>query len=262
MAWARRCMKTRRFRTTGHAGKGDLLQCGMTFAIEPMINAGRKDIKISDRSLDDCDGGQQPVRAFRAYRRHHSRGAEILTNGGLIQWPTPTLNERTETECHHPKDREDRRDQAAEDRSDAGGGGPRRARRRTGRPRPRAGRARAEAGRKTEEVGKEAGIEVEGVITEALPNAMFRVEIPVGDRRKRSCPCVGQNAAELYPHFAGRPGSCRAFALRSGTRTHPLSLQIVSFGLARIAAETASSGSGGKRSFRRCPSFVCLAHRG
>lgn len=31
---------------------------------------------------------------------------------------------------------------------------------------------------------KEAGIEVEGVITEALPNAMFRVEIPVGDLKK------------------------------------------------------------------------------
>jgi translation initiation factor IF-1 len=32
--------------------------------------------------------------------------------------------------------------------------------------------------------GKEAGIEIEGVITEALPNAMFRVEIPVGDQKK------------------------------------------------------------------------------
>lgn len=32
--------------------------------------------------------------------------------------------------------------------------------------------------------GKEAGIEVEGVIVEALPNAMFRVEIPVGELKK------------------------------------------------------------------------------
>lgn len=31
---------------------------------------------------------------------------------------------------------------------------------------------------------KEAGIEIEGVISEALPNAMFRVEIPVGDQKK------------------------------------------------------------------------------
>ena len=31
---------------------------------------------------------------------------------------------------------------------------------------------------------KEAGIEIEGVIAEALPNAMFRVEIPVGESKK------------------------------------------------------------------------------
>lgn len=31
---------------------------------------------------------------------------------------------------------------------------------------------------------KEAGIEIEGLIVEALPNAMFRVEIPVGDLKK------------------------------------------------------------------------------
>lgn len=32
--------------------------------------------------------------------------------------------------------------------------------------------------------GKEEAIEVEGVIVEALPNAMFRVEIPVGEATK------------------------------------------------------------------------------
>ena len=37
---------------------------------------------------------------------------------------------------------------------------------------------------KDETGGKEPGIEIEGVITEALPNAMFRVEIPVGDLKK------------------------------------------------------------------------------
>jgi translation initiation factor IF-1 len=37
---------------------------------------------------------------------------------------------------------------------------------------------------KPEESTKEAGIEVEGVIAEALPNAMFRVEIPVGENKK------------------------------------------------------------------------------
>jgi len=34
------------------------------------------------------------------------------------------------------------------------------------------------------ESSKEEGIEVEGVITDALPNAMFRVEIPVGETTK------------------------------------------------------------------------------
>lgn len=47
-----------------------------------------------------------------------------------------------------------------------GGGGPRR-------PQP-----------PEDEPQKEPGIEVEGVIAEALPNAMFRVEIPVGDQKK------------------------------------------------------------------------------
>ena len=37
---------------------------------------------------------------------------------------------------------------------------------------------------KEETSTKEAGIEVEGVIVEALPNAMFRVEIPVGELKK------------------------------------------------------------------------------
>ena len=37
---------------------------------------------------------------------------------------------------------------------------------------------------KDETGGKEPGIEIEGVIVEALPNAMFRVEIPLGDQKK------------------------------------------------------------------------------
>lgn len=60
-------------------------------------------------------------------------------------------------------------------------------RRPAGRPGPKARpAAQAPAPRKPapEEPVKEAGIEVEGVVTEALPNAMFRVEIPVGDQKK------------------------------------------------------------------------------
>src|SRR5438874_12189332 len=68
-----------------------------------------------------------------------------------------------------------------------GGGG---ARRRPGGP----GGGRAPSGppsgprkpppEKDDTGGKEPGIEIEGVIAEALPNAMFRVEIPVGDQKK------------------------------------------------------------------------------
>src|SRR5689334_3111834 len=46
------------------------------------------------------------------------------------------------------------------------------------------GGPRKPAPKPEENSGKEAGIEVEGVIAEALPNAMFRVEIPVGENKK------------------------------------------------------------------------------
>ena len=49
-----------------------------------------------------------------------------------------------------------------------------------------------------EDSGKEAGIEVEGVITEALPNAMFRVEIPVGDQKKNVLAHVSGKMRQNY----------------------------------------------------------------
>ena len=66
-------------------------------------------------------------------------------------------------------------------RRPGGGGG-----RPGGGPRPGSGppTPRQPAPEPDDTSGKEAGIEVEGVITEALPNAMFRVEIPVGDQKK------------------------------------------------------------------------------
>jgi translation initiation factor IF-1 len=60
-----------------------------------------------------------------------------------------------------------------------GGGGPR-----PGGGAPGGGGPRPPMQRKPEESGKEAAIEIEGVVTEALPNAMFRVEIPVGETTK------------------------------------------------------------------------------
>lgn len=66
-----------------------------------------------------------------------------------------------------------------------GGGAPRRGGGggRGGPPRPPGGGPPAPRPQ-PEESSKEPGIEIEGVIAEALPNAMFRVEIPVGDQKK------------------------------------------------------------------------------
>lgn len=64
-------------------------------------------------------------------------------------------------------------------------GGPGGQRRGGGGHRPPAGnRPPGPAAPKPEDDSKEPGIEIEGVIAEALPNAMFRVEIPVGDAKK------------------------------------------------------------------------------
>jgi methionyl aminopeptidase len=65
----------------GRKGKGTVLQCGMTFAIEPMINAGRKDIRTKPDgwTIVTKDG------SLSAHFEHTVAivpgGAEILTNG-------------------------------------------------------------------------------------------------------------------------------------------------------------------------------------
>lgn len=62
-------------------GKGDVMKCGMTFAVEPMVNAGRKDIKyLPDRwTIVTADG------SLSAHFEHTlaivNNGAQILTNG-------------------------------------------------------------------------------------------------------------------------------------------------------------------------------------
>lgn len=65
----------------GTSGKHIFLECGMTFAIEPMINAGRKAIKY----LDDRWTIITADRSLSAHFEHTvaitDRGMEILTNG-------------------------------------------------------------------------------------------------------------------------------------------------------------------------------------
>ena len=61
----------------GQRGKGELLQCGMTFAIEPMVNAGRKETKVlSDRwTIATAD---------RKYSAHFEHTVAITPDGTLI----------------------------------------------------------------------------------------------------------------------------------------------------------------------------------
>jgi len=65
----------------GARNKGMLLQCGMTFAIEPMINVGRKEVL----SRDDGWTIARRMEAYPPISRHTvaivPNGAEILTNG-------------------------------------------------------------------------------------------------------------------------------------------------------------------------------------
>jgi methionyl aminopeptidase len=69
----------------GHRGKGEVLQCGMTFAIEPMINAGRKDIKyLSDRWTI--------VTADRSLSAHFEHTVAITPNGAdILTAPDPDV---------------------------------------------------------------------------------------------------------------------------------------------------------------------------
>lgn len=57
--------------------KGPVLQCGMTFAIEPMVNAGKKDIEY----LDDR---WTIVTADRTLSAHFEHTVAILPNGAVI----------------------------------------------------------------------------------------------------------------------------------------------------------------------------------
>ncbi len=61
----------------GARGKGDVLQCGMTFAIEPMVNAGRKETKtLNDRwTIATAD---------RQYSAHFEHTVAIVPNGTMI----------------------------------------------------------------------------------------------------------------------------------------------------------------------------------
>jgi hypothetical protein len=58
---------------------------------------------------------------------------------------------------------------------------------------------------------KEGALELEGTVVEALPNAMFRVELANG--HKVLATDQWQDAAALHPHPSGRPGRRRTLRL-------------------------------------------------
>ena len=51
-------------------------------------------------------------------------------------------------------------------------------------------------------MSKADNIEIDGVVTEAFPNAMFEVELSNG--HKILARCIGQDAHELHPHLPRR----------------------------------------------------------
>lgn len=65
----------------GMPGKGDLIRCGMTFAIEPMLNAGRKDIDYKDDRWTISTKDKKLSAHFEHTVAIVADGALILTNG-------------------------------------------------------------------------------------------------------------------------------------------------------------------------------------
>ena len=69
-------------------------------------------------------------------------------------------------------------------------------------------------------MAKDDVIELEGTVVEALPNAMFQVELPNGHK------ILGQAPHELYPHSSRRQGHRSDVALRPDPRSYHLAFQV------------------------------------
>ena len=67
---------------TGEQLRGDFkLRPGMTLAVEPMVVAGRRDVRAAGRQLDGGDGRRQAGGPLRAHGRGHRDGVDVLTDG-------------------------------------------------------------------------------------------------------------------------------------------------------------------------------------
>jgi len=65
----------------GSPNRGTLLQCGMTFAIEPMLNAGRKEIAINEDGWTIVTADGKLSAHFEHTVAIVEHGVQILTNG-------------------------------------------------------------------------------------------------------------------------------------------------------------------------------------
>jgi hypothetical protein len=106
-ASARSSTKSRKCCTTaaGHAGKAP---AGMIFTIEPMINAGRRDIREMPRRLDHQDQGPQPVGAVGAHgpgHRDRLRGADRCRPAPRRRRPSSRRSPRPERRGSGRRDR-------------------------------------------------------------------------------------------------------------------------------------------------------------
>ena len=73
-------------------------------------------------------------------------------------------------------------------------------------------------------MAKKEAIEVEATVMEALPNGMFRVELP--NDHKVLAHVSGKIRLPLHQSSAGGQGTRGAIALRPDPRTHNLQVQV------------------------------------
>ena len=69
-------------------------------------------------------------------------------------------------------------------------------------------------------MAKDDVIELEGTVVEALPNAMFQVELPNGHK------ILAHISGKLYPHSSRRQGHRSDVALRPDPRSYHLAFQV------------------------------------
>ena len=66
----------------GERGTGLELQAGMTLTVEPMVNAGKRHVRLLPDGLDRGDERSQAISTVGAHRPHHRDGVRSVDAGG------------------------------------------------------------------------------------------------------------------------------------------------------------------------------------